>query len=186
MPNDEELIQLLIQNSNILNLEEGFYDYMLSMRDWEFIIILSTLFEAALVEGVVRELKNDKIKGVLSYLDLANTKCGKIEFAKSLRLLTTDDAKFIRKIAEIRNLLAHRIDQRNFKISFYIENECKDNNKKLNSLARILSNRLKDQILLSDGKKLNKADAILKEPKEILLANSMDILTNIIFLTKKS
>jgi len=135
----------------------------------------------------VRELKNDNIKEVLSYLDLANTKCGKIELAKSLSIITNDDAKFIRKIAEIRNLLAHRIDQRNFKISVYIENECKDNTKKLNSLAKTLSNRLKVyQILLSDGKKLNKPDAILKEPKEILLANSMDILTNIVYLTEKS
>ena len=186
MPTNEKLIQLLIQNSKILNLEEGFYDYMLSMRDWEFIIILSTMFEAALVEGVVRELNNDKIKGVLSYLDLANTKCGKIEFAKNLSIITNDDAKFIRKIAEIRNLLAHRIDQRNFKISVYIENECKDNAKKLNSMAKTLSNRLNDQIQLSDGKKLNKPDAILKEPKEMLLANSMDILTNIVYLTEKS
>ena len=135
----------------------------------------------------MRELKNDNIKEVLSYLDLANTKCGKIELAKSLSIITNDDAKFIRKIAEIRNLLAHRIDQRNFKISVYIENECKDNTKKLNSLAKTLSNRLKVyQILLSDGKKLNKPDAILKEPKEILLANSMDILTNIVYLTEKS
>jgi len=57
MPTNEKLIQLFIENSNILNLEEGFYDYMLSMRDWEFIIILSTMFEAALIEGVSERTK---------------------------------------------------------------------------------------------------------------------------------
>lgn len=184
MPSNDELKKLLEQNSETLNLEGGFYDYMLGLRDWEFIILLCTLFEAALVEGAIKELKNDKIKSVISYLELANTKCGKIELVKCLGLISKEDANFIKKIAEIRNLLAHRIDQRNFEISIYIKNYCKDNTKKLNALAKTLSNRLNDQILLSNGEKLNKADAILKEPKMILLANSMDILANIIYLTK--
>jgi len=186
MISEYELIRVLKKNSEILGLEKGFYDDMLSLRDWAFMLILSTLFEAALVEGIVNELKNDKIKVVLSHLELSNIKCSKVEFAKCLELITNNDAQFIRKIAEIRNLLAHRIDQRHFKIANYIENECRGNPKKLKSLAKTLSNRLKDQILLSDGKKANKADAILKEPKEIMLANAMDIMANIVYLNKES
>lgn len=185
MPSNEELINLLKQTSRELGLESGFYDKMLSSSDWEFVLKLSALFEAALLEGIVNELKNNKIKLVLSYLELANTKCSKVELAKSLELISREDAKFIRKIAEIRNRLAHRIDQRYFSVTKYVKDECKDNSKKLNSIANTLSHRLRDQILLSNGVKTDRAKALLIEPKEIMLANAMDIITNIVYLNRK-
>lgn len=186
MPTNEELIQLMNRNSEILKLEPRFYDHLLTLKDWEFVILLSTLFEAALVNGIVSELKDGRIKDVISYLELANMKCSKVELASSLSIISKDDAKFIRKIAEIRNLLAHRIDHRDFSLSDYITSECHDHPQKLNSLVKTLTNRLKDQIVLTTDQKLSKHDAILKEPKEILLANSLDIMTNILYLTEAS
>lgn len=183
---NDELIRLLKINSERIGLDAGFYDEMLSSNDWTFVLKLSALFEAVLVEGAVNKLKNKNIKEVLSHLELSNRKCGKVAVAKCLDLISDEDAKFIDKIAEIRNQLAHRIDQRQFTIRIYINDQCIDNPNKLKSLSKTLSNRLKDQIILSDGKSMNRAEAILVEPKEMILSNAMDIMANIAYLNENS
>ena len=182
MPSEDELLLLLNRTYDDFGLEDGFYDRLSNMRDWEFVILLCSLLDASLLNGIVAILKDERVRDTISYLDLASFKCSKVELALDLDIISKHDSKFIRKIAEIRNMLAHQISHRNFSLFDYILNEGRNDKNKMKSLVKILSHRLKDNIKVSSGKSMARQDAILDKPREILLANAMDIMINVLDL----
>ncbi len=89
--------------------------------DWSFVIKAQAIVEAAVTEAVVAKLGETAIKGTVERLPLADEQIGKLALAKELDLMTKEQRRFVRKMAELRNRLAHRVQDIDFKFSTYFE-----------------------------------------------------------------
>jgi hypothetical protein len=103
-----------------LSLPKDFYKTLLNEDDWSFVIKLSALFEAACTHTLVSRLGAKQIEDNLAFLDQANSKYGKIQLLKQLGAIYPEQAKFLDKIAELRNKLAHDISNVNFTFKQYV------------------------------------------------------------------
>lgn len=103
-----------------LGLPEGFYNNLLNEDDWSFVIKLSALFEAAATHALTEGLGYPKLLNSFSYLDHANSKYGKIKLLNELEVITLEQAKFLTKLAELRNAFAHNISNVSMTFEQYI------------------------------------------------------------------
>lgn len=83
--------------------------YILSLRDqgsdWEYIVKLALLVEAAMTEYIVDELGNPKV-----YDHISNSEQSKrLKLAFELGLITKSDKDLLLTVAEVRNAFAHRV-----------------------------------------------------------------------------
>jgi hypothetical protein len=83
--------------------------YILSLRDegtdWEYIVKLALLVEAALTEYIVAEIGRPEV-----YEHISNSEQSKrLTLAVVLELITEDDRELLLTVAEVRNAFAHRV-----------------------------------------------------------------------------
>ncbi|MEA9712892.1 hypothetical protein [Xanthomonas campestris] len=90
--------------------------------DWSFVIKVQTLVETSLTEGLVRWIGELKIKRFLDRLPLSDEEVGKLALAKDLGILDSRQRQFVRRLAQLRNNLAHRADHADFSLPQYISN----------------------------------------------------------------
>lgn len=88
--------------------------------DWSFVIKIQALVEAALTEAIVSVLGEPRVKRMIERLALADEENGKLRIATELGLLDKRQRRFIRRMANLRNQLAHRISDVDFKFSQFI------------------------------------------------------------------
>jgi len=103
-----------------LNLPKNFIDSLLAEDDWTFIIKLSALLEAA-TSNVLTAILHKNLEDVFSYLDYANPKYGKIAFLEKLNILTQEQANVLKKFAELRNQIVHKVANTNFTFDTYLK-----------------------------------------------------------------
>ena len=89
--------------------------------DWSFVIKAQAIVEAAVTEAVVTKLGETAIRGTVERLPLADEQIGKLALAKELDLMTKEQRRFVRKMAELRNRLAHRVQDIDFEFSTYFQ-----------------------------------------------------------------
>lgn len=112
----EELLDSL--NSHLPDLI-SFICNLSNESDWSFVIKMQTVTEAILTNALIEITEEKQIKEIIERLPLADAKIGKIALARNLGLLTAEQHRFIRRMAELRNKLAHDIDETNFSFSEY-------------------------------------------------------------------
>jgi hypothetical protein len=92
-----------------MELRPGFYVALLNKpNDWEFLIQLQVVVEAAIAHRVVKALKQEKAFDHVSRLAF-DGKAGKLQLALSLGVLDSVSADALRALAACRNRFAHRI-----------------------------------------------------------------------------
>lgn len=89
--------------------------------DWAFVIKSQALIEAAVTEAVSNALDEPKLIEIMERLPLADDQIGKLAIAKELCLLEPHHRRYIRRIAALRNQLAHRVEYVDFGFRSYIE-----------------------------------------------------------------
>lgn len=116
----EQMFADVVSSVQKLGLPEGFYNDLQHEDDWSFVIKLSALFEAAATHALTARLGYPKLLDSFSYLDYANTKYGKIKLLKELEIISPEQAKFLTKLAELRNAFAHNISNVSMTFDQYI------------------------------------------------------------------
>ncbi len=113
-PDDLEDAQSLAGGIEVqLRLPRGFIVGLLNDTDWGFVIKLNALFESLLNTAIAQSLRavhSDGLAEVISKLDMADVRRGKVVIATQLGLLRPDDKRFLRALAELRNRLAHSVE----------------------------------------------------------------------------
>lgn len=99
-----------------MGLPDNFLSSLLDEDDWSFIIKAVAFVEAILSNAITASVNDVRIADAVSRLFLRD----KLRFAKSLGLIHKDGAKFIDKLADMRNAAAHDIHAINFRISEFL------------------------------------------------------------------
>lgn len=111
-----------VRRSLLLSLDRPL-DFLKSLdddSDWAFVIKAQTLIEAAVTEAIASALNEPRLLFVMERLPLADDQIGKLALAKELGLLEPQHRRYIRKVAALRNRLAHRVDDANFEFASYV------------------------------------------------------------------
>jgi hypothetical protein len=103
-----------------LNLPKNFYRDLLKEDDWSFVIKVSALFEAATTHLLAVRFRAPEIETELAFLEQANPRNGKIVLLEKMEALYKEQAIFLTKLANLRNQLAHKIENVNFNFATYI------------------------------------------------------------------
>jgi hypothetical protein len=88
--------------------------------DWSFVIKIQTLVEAAVTEAVVGVVGEPRLKKLVERLPLTDDEVGKLGVATDLGLITKRQRRFIRKMAALRNHLAHKVEYVDFSFDKYL------------------------------------------------------------------
>lgn len=155
-----------------LGLPKGFYKKLLEDDDWSFIIKLNALFEAACTHVLAERLNAPTLTVALSHLDFANAKYGKIVLLRSLEAINSEQATFLRKLAELRNNVVHNILNVGFSFPEYISNM---NSDKVKSFVKAFGHGIKDEVEIA-GKKIPKAEFVRENPKLSIWTTAAEIL----------
>lgn len=105
---------------NEIGVPVGFFGGLLKEDSWSFVIKLHAFFEGLLSNLLAQSLHREELRDVFSYIELSNTRSGKLVFAQKLNLLDQPAITFIRALSELRNRLVH--DPRNvtFQMNEYV------------------------------------------------------------------
>lgn len=89
--------------------------------DWAFVIKAQALIEAAVTQAVVSHVGSEKLQRLVERLPLADEEVGKLAVARDMELLSKSQRRFVRRMASLRNQLAHRVEYVDFSFQKYIE-----------------------------------------------------------------
>src|SRR6266446_110933 len=100
-----------------LHLPHGFIIDLMRETDWGFVIKLNAVFESLLnmsITCLLRAVHENGLKEVIVRLDMADFRRGKLAIAARLNLIGPEDRRFLEALAELRNSLAHTVENLNF------------------------------------------------------------------------
>ncbi len=162
--NKSEAIELLQQNhGNLFDKIDKKTEVLFQIaeeNDWSFVIKTHAYIEAIVTETILVQIDDDRLKPTIERLPLSDEKIGKIKIAKDLDLFDEDERKFIKLFSNLRNNVAHRIDNIDFSFKNHIESLDKNQKK---SWANTISWYAKD-----DSKEYYQQQAIAS-PKMVIL-----------------
>jgi hypothetical protein len=115
-----------------LGVTPAFFNSLLEEDDWSFVIKLYSLIEATVTHLLVQSLEKPELQEVISFLELSNSKTGKIAFLKSMGLLDSNSRRFIQTLSEVRNKLVHNVANVNLSLDQFVANLPEDKKKGFN------------------------------------------------------
>ena len=98
----------------------AFIKELLAGDDWSFVIKTQALLEACITEAILIKLGDERIRRTVETMPLAGEEVSKLQLTKDLNLMDTSQRRFVKKIASLRNKLAHRVEYVNFAFPDYI------------------------------------------------------------------
>jgi len=104
-----DLVESLEHLEQSLGLPAGFCFKLQSEDDWSFVVKLHALIECAVAEQITHAFERKELSDIFSRIELSNSKTGKVAFLKALCLLPSQHIQFIRNLSELRNDLAHKV-----------------------------------------------------------------------------
>jgi len=128
--NPDGILPRLQKLETRLGLPESFCEALLNEDDWSFIIKIHALIEGALTHALVASIGVESMRGIFSRLDTSSPRTGKVEFAKALDLLSSEDRASIRYLSELRNDLVHKVQNVSFDLKAHVRSLDKDQRKK--------------------------------------------------------
>lgn len=120
-----EINDLLLDSEELeaeIGLPKGFLKQLKDEDDWSFVIKSTVLIEASISTWLVDHLQQAELKKPLSFIDIGHPRYGKIELVNALGLTTSFDRKFLTTLIELRNKLAHGIENILFSFDCYVSN----------------------------------------------------------------
>lgn len=169
----ENIFEELAEFEKKIGLPKGFYNALLAEDDWSFVIKLNALFEAAATHALVARLDTPELLDTLARLDFARQDCGKIKLLKKLGIISPEQAKCLQRLAELRNDLAHGIENVTFNFKEYFS---KADSSQRKNIVRDFGHGLYDPLPLTDTVKVSKAEFVELDTKQALWLTALEIL----------
>jgi hypothetical protein len=163
--------------------------------DWSFVIKLHALIECAVAEQLTQTFQRKELADVFSRFELSNTKTGKLALIRALNLLPGRHVQFIRNLSELRNALAHKVQNVNVSLVKYFRDRTR--NHKPNELRKfadqwafaikVEGEEYSDQPMarfsavmtakeIPDGVSFDRARALLVVPKTAIWFTALTVL----------
>lgn len=98
----------------------SFVTELLHGDDWSFVIKTQALLEACITEAVLVRLGDERIKKTVESMPLVGDEASKLQFAKDLGLMDSSQRRFVKRMASLRNRLAHRVEYVSFDFPQYV------------------------------------------------------------------
>ena len=125
----DELIEDVQKISKEMRIPINFLIDLKENDDWSFIIKMHAFLEALISHSISETIHRNELTDILSHLDMGNTQYGKIIISEKLGLIGSDGKKFLMKLNNLRNHLAHNVHEINFSFSSYLESLDKNQKK---------------------------------------------------------
>lgn len=170
----EQMFADVVSSVQKLGLPEGFYNDLQREDDWSFVIKLSALFEAVATHALTARLGYPKLLDSFSYLDYANTKYGKIKLLKELEIISTEQAKFLTKLAELRNAFAHNISNVSMTFDQYIHSMV--DSKQREAFVIWAGHGIHQEHVSVEGNNIRKQDFVLDNAKLSIWGTAAEVL----------
>jgi hypothetical protein len=103
-----------------LEIPCGFFESLLDVDDWTFVIKLHALLEATMNHLLAEALNCPAAVELFSHLELSNKRVGKLEFGRTLGCVDDDERRFISYLSELRNKLVHDVRNATFGLTSYV------------------------------------------------------------------
>lgn len=155
-----------------LGLPKGFYDHLLKEDDWSFVIKISALFEAASTHLLSIKFRAPEVESELAFLEQANPRNGKIVLLKKMEAIYPNQAIFLTKLANLRNELAHKIENVGFNFQTYIDDFDKQQKK---SFVSWVGHGIPDNVEIK-GHKVTRSDWVVSNPKISIWLTAAEVL----------
>lgn len=117
----EPFLEMVEELEARVAVRPGFFNELIREDDWSFVIKLNAFVETCLTEAICTVLMRDELAEVVSRLDTANDRTGKLAFAKALGLLDKPQRRFVSELAQLRNRLAHDPRQSTFSFKVHLD-----------------------------------------------------------------
>jgi hypothetical protein len=108
---------------DLLSTLRGQMDFLSSLRDgddWSFTIKAQALIEGAVTQSVLNHLGDQRIRKTVEVMPLVGGEVSKLALTKDLGLLNSVQRRFVKRMASLRNRMAHSIDYTNFEFTLYV------------------------------------------------------------------
>ncbi|MBL4607252.1 MAG: hypothetical protein JKY01_05415 [Pseudomonadales bacterium] len=155
-----------------LGLPNGFYKNLIQEDDWSFITKLSALFEAASTHLLSVRFRAPEVESELAFLEQANPRNGKIVLLAKMDAIYKEQANFLTKLANLRNQLAHKIENVNFNFNDYIFNLDKN---QVTAFVAWAGHGVVDKTEFN-GKMLTRHDLVTSNPKMSIWVTAAEVL----------
>jgi hypothetical protein len=109
-----------------VGLRPGFFNELIQEEDWSFVIKLHTFLDACLTHTICSVLGKPELEAVIARLEMSNNQSGKLAFAKKLNILTPPQRRFISRLSQLRNELAHNAHAVDFSFEHYMNQMTED------------------------------------------------------------
>ena len=160
----EELFQNVEDLIEKLKLPKDFYYDLINESDWAIVIKLSALIETISTNLLAYKFSAPDLEGNFAYLDQAHSKIGRITLLKKMGSINSQQAKVLLAVAELRNSLAHNIENLNFQFDKYISSLNKDQKKQF---VKKFGYDYRDFFIVNDNK-TSRYDYVINNPKDVI------------------
>jgi hypothetical protein len=123
LPDDFDVGEGILELERNIGVPKNFFrDLNNDADDWTFIIKLHALFEAACAHLLLHHLQEPELASIISRLELSNKTTGKIAFLNKLKLLGSNNRRYISTLSEVRNSLVHDVRHHQFSLVDMVRN----------------------------------------------------------------
>ena len=155
-----------------LQLPEGFYQQLYKEEDWSFLIKLNALIEAACTHALIARLHAPELIDSFANIDLGNAKYGKVIMLRKLNALTSEQAKILQLLYEMRNSVAHNVA----KVSFTFKSHLAGLDKQQRcSFIKRIGHGIADSISVGN-KSISRDEFVISNPKISLWMTTAEII----------
>lgn len=106
--------------SQIRRHQDFLYE-LLDGSDWAFVIKAQALIEGVVTQAILAQVGDDRIKKTVEIMPLVGEEVSKLALAKDFGILSSEQRRFVKRMATLRNRLAHRVEMADFTFASYIE-----------------------------------------------------------------
>lgn len=94
--------------------------------DWTFVIKMFGILEAGLNHLLATHIENPEVAEILSLLDTANDRRGKIAIVKAYGLLSNESCLFVKLLAKVRSHAVHKVKHFDLNLAEYIKGDAQN------------------------------------------------------------
>jgi hypothetical protein len=167
------MLETVLEIEKYLGLQEGFFHNLQLEDDWSLIIKLNSLIETSCSAMLAESLCKPELKEVFSQLQTGNPKNGKLGFISKLRLLTSEEIKFIEALASLRNCFVHNIGSTQINITDHLAGLKKDHKKAFEHHLNL------SESITFNGVKYSKDEVVASFPRQAIWISGMACLHSI-------
>src|SRR5690242_8323284 len=101
----DDILDAVREIEKAVGLDQPLFLRLIDEDDWSFVIKVHALIEAAVTHLLVIASGKNELENIYTFLELSDSRTGKLAFVRELGLLENKYRRFIKTLSELRNKL---------------------------------------------------------------------------------